>query len=136
LNIDYELTSLCRQSSVVSSWRQCAQPELISESDCRVFVTEFEKRVANTAFYGDFLKYLKGYTNTEGIPVTYPRVPQVGSQRAEDGKEILEWFIQSERQNLGISLPPIGNSTKNALPFLRRPERNGNQNRGHNGPRR
>jgi len=137
LAVDYTRSELVSQESQVASWQTCEASESLQQAEMETVKAEFVALVSEKSFYRTFKAYIKGYANSEGILVTYPRT----SPDSKSSEEILKWFQENERSDRGsivngYALPPIGNSTKNALPFLRRPERNGNQNRGHNGPRR
>jgi hypothetical protein len=137
MTIDYARSRVSSQAMQATSWKNCELPKIVDTSDLKKMKTEFESKVGATSFFKTFKAYIKGYANSEGITVTYPRTER-HSQNSED---ILRWFQEnerSERGNLvnGFPLPTLGSSRANALPFLKRPPRNAQQNQGNRGPRR
>ena len=87
--------------------------------------------LSSTSHWKDFHSYLKGYTNSERIPVLYPRSPIDST----DSGAILQWFTENERLRdgvplHGVSLPLLGNSRQHALPALVRQNTNGGRRQG------
>ena len=126
MTIDYARSRVSSQAMQATSWKNCEFPKIVGMSDLEKMKTEFESKVSATSFFKTFKAYIKGYANSEGIAVTYPR---------------LGWFQENERSGPGnlvnrFPLPALGSSRANALPFLERPPRNAQQNKGNRGPRR
>ena len=137
MTIDYARSRVSSQAMQATSWKNCELPKIVDTSDLEKMKTEFESKVGATSFFKTFKAYIKGYANSEGITVTYPRTER-HSQNSED---ILRWFQENERPergNLvnGFPLPALGSSRANTLPFLKKPPRNAQQNHGNRGPRR